>query len=78
MFKPRPNRFFSQSVLEKSSPVASTTEKQTVGEILAHLKGEDGEEEEEPATLRPHNFKPKLGVSNKIREKLRREKEAKK
>ena len=71
LFKPRPNRFFSQSVLEKSSPPTTTsTEKQTVGEIIAHLNGEEKVEEEKSVTLRPNNFKPRFGVSNKIREKL--------
>ena len=76
LFKPRPNRFFTKSVLEKSSTTASptlTTDKQTVGDLIAQLNGDDNDDEEKTATLRPHNFKPKFGVSNKIREKLQAE-----
>ena len=75
LFKPRPNRFFSHSILEKSSSTVSpdTTEKQTVGDIIAHLNGDDTEQEEDAVTIRPHNFKPKFGVSSKIREKLQAE-----
>ena len=70
LFKPRPNRFFSHShVTESTVQTTTSTEKQTVGDIIAQLNG-DNEEEEKPATLRPHSFKPKSGVSNKIREHL--------
>ena len=76
LFKPRPNRFFTKSVLGKSSTTASptlTTDKKTVGDLIAQLNGDDNDDEEKTATLRPHNFKPKFGVSNKIREKLQTE-----
>ena len=77
--KPRPfsNRFFKPSSEKPTSPQdtdqsSTTTEKQTVGDIIAQLNGES-EDEDKPATLRPKAFKPKSGISNKIREKLQAE-----
>ena len=78
--KPRPfsNRFFkSHTTDEPTSPQNSdqsstTTEKQTVGDIIAQLNGES-DVEDKPVTLRPKAFKPKSGSSNKIRAKLQAE-----
>ena len=72
LFKPRPShRLFGQSTASQGTEVSpsTSTEKQTVGDIIKQLNG-DVEEEDKPATLRPHAFKPKFGVSSKIREHL--------
>ena len=72
LFKPRPShRLFGQSPATPRTEVSlsTSTEKQTVGDIIKQLNG-DTEEEAKPATLRPHSFKPKFGVSSKIREQL--------
>ena len=72
LFKPRPShRLFGQSPATQrtEASLATSTEKQTVGDIIKQLNG-DAEEEAKPATLRPHSFKPKFGVSSKIREHL--------
>ena len=71
LFKPRSHRLFGHSpASERTEDSHSTsTEKQTVGDIIKQLNG-DTEEEDQPVTLRPHSFKPKFGVSSKIREHL--------
>ena len=68
LFKPRPNRLFS-SHHDDSKPT-TTTEKQTVGDIIAQLNGDTEEDDKQSVTLRPHSFKPKSGGSSKIREHL--------
>lgn len=47
-------------------------DKQSVGDLIAQLN-QDENIDESSATLRPRAFKPKSGVSNKIREKLQAE-----
>ena len=72
LFKPRPShRLFgpSPATQRTEDSLSTSTEKQTVGDIIKQLNG-DTEEEAKPATLRPHSFKPKFGVSSKIREHL--------
>ena len=71
LFKPRHHRLLAHSAApatETKENSESSTEKQTVGEIIAQLNGD--EDEDATATLRPHAFKPKSGVSSKIREHL--------
>ena len=55
-----------------SNRETTSTEKQTVGDLIAQLNGEDTDEDV-AVTLRPKAFKPKFGSSNKIREKLKAE-----
>ena len=56
-------------VTTSTSTTEATTEKLTVGDILAGLHG-DVQQDTKTATLRPHAFRPK-NDHNKLREKLR-------
>jgi len=71
-FVPKKPNTFEISDEKVTTLPQQTTEKQTVGEIIAQLKGES-KTETKPVTLRPKSFKPKSGINNKIRELLQAE-----